>query len=982
MRTYTYAQFEQVWLGAPHCKLSSAQHLRELWHQAVPPVLVMAKRHGEIMPTKKGEVYKVSFRGWVTNYAVEYTRLKDIIVEAGQGGLFDTTVYKANEQLLGCIGCCKGHVKPGSYYDARVLVPLEQGLPITAYIAQVVDPQAAVWRDVEAEEVAVGEKGGEVGEELGMCVKLVEMLSAERADTYGSWINVGICLSNMADELFDAWVAFSKRSSKYADDGTCEDKWNSFVPDRENGVQIGSLHYWAKEDSPEAYAAMKSGGAGAMVVATTAVKHRGSRLIPTAEQAYDLTKRIFDVMDLRIPDFRITEVYKEDDKVMIHVDDNTASSNVYKLDLEEHRAFKMSSSCEILCDRYLHHKTPIPVVGGDLSAVHKDIRSGLKWECIRPTENVAQIQTQDLRSRIEMLNMNIPDRMSVKLKLDDVKTAKITNKKDIAFVMETYTASLKHAAITQYGLGWAVNVTGDNHSIVAHVNNLNITLGDGDASNVTHQDLIDELVKVFPDTMEKFVFCPLDIRDGRTNSMYYCDPRTNIWGLVHNTFIEYHLVKSFRRLSSEQKIALGPKERKLVESIPGRSQLRQVLSQMVQLPTFCDNLDGNLDLLAVKNGVFDMSLPGYPLRPIKPEDMVSEARCCGWSYDEAEAREYRPALERFLEQVMPVAEERSVAISFIATLMSGDRAAKRFMILTDQSGGNNGKSAFCDLVRGFFGGYSRKDGKKFVTRPAVERGGRNDHDAGTQNYKGVRLLVAEKLKKRMLLDEGVLKDLTSPHPTLEGRKFGQDITFRYKWTAGFLLIFNQNDCPQADPADEAFWERVIVVPFRSKFLPKEEITEDAEPYTFPRDTMVGKMFPHWYSALADVLREAFDPREEALAHIPESMRNWKHEIMATNNPVVEWIEEAIEFTGNVKEDRMAFDTNKMAELYTRFSDGGHGARTDLREFKSLFKAYMVEKKVWRTEMSLRGQDGKFRNYKGVGVVVKMAPRTAGLECEV
>ena len=72
----------------------------------------------------------------------------------------------------------------------------------------------------------------------------------------------------------------------------------------------------------------------------------------------------------------------------------------------------------------------------------------------------------------------------------------------------------------------------------------------------------------------------------------------------------------------------------------------------------------------------------------------------------------------------------------------------------------------------------------------------------------------------------------------------------------------------------------------------------------------------------------------------------------------------------------------MAELYTRFSDGGHGARTDLREFKSLFKAYMVEKKVWRTEMSLRGQDGKFRNYKGVGVGVKMAPRTAGLECEV
>lgn len=33
--------------------------------------------------------------------------------------------------------------------------------------------------------------------------------------------------------------------------------------------------------------------------------------------------------------------------------------------------------------------------------------------------------------------------------------------------------------------------------------------------------------------------------------------------------------------------------------------------------------------------------------------------------------------------------------------------------------------------------------------------------------------------------------------------------------------------------DAAFWEHVMVVPFRSKFVPAKEIDDAAKPYTFP-----------------------------------------------------------------------------------------------------------------------------------------------------
>ena len=79
--------------------------------------------------------------------------------------------------------------------------------------------------------------------------KLIDILSPERADGYASWIRLGWCLRNIDHRLLDKWVAFSKRSTKYAE-GECERLWDYMRP---GGLGVGTLHMWAKQDNEEQY---------------------------------------------------------------------------------------------------------------------------------------------------------------------------------------------------------------------------------------------------------------------------------------------------------------------------------------------------------------------------------------------------------------------------------------------------------------------------------------------------------------------------------------------------------------------------------------------------------------------------------------------------------------------------------------------------------------------------------------------------------
>jgi P4 family phage/plasmid primase-like protien len=86
-------------------------------------------------------------------------------------------------------------------------------------------------------------------EDLDYVKNLVKILNPSRANRYDEWIKVGWCLRNIDYRLMNAWIDFSKQSSKFVD-GECERLWNYMQDD---GLGIGSLHMWAKQDNMQAY---------------------------------------------------------------------------------------------------------------------------------------------------------------------------------------------------------------------------------------------------------------------------------------------------------------------------------------------------------------------------------------------------------------------------------------------------------------------------------------------------------------------------------------------------------------------------------------------------------------------------------------------------------------------------------------------------------------------------------------------------------
>jgi P4 family phage/plasmid primase-like protien len=85
--------------------------------------------------------------------------------------------------------------------------------------------------------------------ELNKIIKLVDILSPARAANHETRIRVGWCLHNIDDRLLEPWIAFSNKSGKYKQgvyEEKCRYEWDQMD---ENGLSVGSLYMWAKEDN-------------------------------------------------------------------------------------------------------------------------------------------------------------------------------------------------------------------------------------------------------------------------------------------------------------------------------------------------------------------------------------------------------------------------------------------------------------------------------------------------------------------------------------------------------------------------------------------------------------------------------------------------------------------------------------------------------------------------------------------------------------
>ena len=91
--------------------------------------------------------------------------------------------------------------------------------------------------------------------------ELVECLNPKRSENYEDWIKLGWTLRNIDHRLLDAWVEFSRVSSKYVE-GECNKLWNTM---RTDTLGMGTLRWWARQDNPQKYEEIRNNNVIALI---------------------------------------------------------------------------------------------------------------------------------------------------------------------------------------------------------------------------------------------------------------------------------------------------------------------------------------------------------------------------------------------------------------------------------------------------------------------------------------------------------------------------------------------------------------------------------------------------------------------------------------------------------------------------------------------------------------------------------------------
>lgn len=93
----------------------------------------------------------------------------------------------------------------------------------------------------------IPEEDAELNFTVSEIEEIMDMLDGAKRNNYNDWLSVGMCLYNINQIYVLLWIKWSQQSDKY-EDGVCDEKWKSFKKDK-NGLKIGSLLMWAKQDS-------------------------------------------------------------------------------------------------------------------------------------------------------------------------------------------------------------------------------------------------------------------------------------------------------------------------------------------------------------------------------------------------------------------------------------------------------------------------------------------------------------------------------------------------------------------------------------------------------------------------------------------------------------------------------------------------------------------------------------------------------------
>lgn len=214
-----------------------------------------------------------------------------------------------------------------------------------------------------------------------------------------------------------------------------------------------------------------------------------------------------------------------------------------------------------------------------------------------------------------------------------------------------------------------------------------------------------------------------------------------------------------------------------------------------------------VDLFAFNNCVFDLKTQKKQETP-NPKDYINITT--GYNYDDMYDSNKINTLNKIIDGIHQNVAIRDFFLQLISTSLIGDHIQK-MVILTGRGG--NGKGLIMKLLSSAIGNYAYTLSDGILTEDLKE--GANPALAAMN---GKRLVKTSEPKKRSMLRMDTIKKITGENIVNARMNYSN----KTDCFMNNLLVMEANDIPLYDQTGDAIDRRMIIIPFNSQAVTKEE----------------------------------------------------------------------------------------------------------------------------------------------------------------
>lgn len=241
-------------------------------------------------------------------------------------------------------------------------------------------------------------------------------------------------------------------------------------------------------------------------------------------------------------------------------------------------------------------------------------------------------------------------------------------------------------------------------------------------------------------------------------------------------------------------------------------------------------------------------------------------------------------------------------------------------------GGQNGKSVLVNLMEIVLGDYKGDVPLTLVTDRRGKVGGLAPEIV---QLKGKRFAVMQEPSKGDVINEGIMKQLTSGKDPIQGRApyMPQTISFLPQ----FKLVVTCNVLMGIKSNDHGTWRRIRAVPFKSLFTENPVEGDKEKPFQFLIDKSIDEKFDAWKEVFLAMLVERAS-RTKGLVNDCDIVLQKSNEYRKSQDYLSEFVEECVLRSNSNSCIQKSELNNEFARWYETNYGGRGPSPKDLHEY--------------------------------------------------